>query len=60
MLKKLKSLTPEQIKNKKTLEEISTLMVKESFEELNESFSDNFNETLFDWDGTSAEDLNLT
>jgi len=25
-------------------------MVKESFEELNESFSDNFNETLFDWD----------
>lgn len=59
MLQKLKTLNPEQIKDESVLEELSAELVKESFESLNESFSDNFDETLFDWDWTGAEDLGL-
>jgi hypothetical protein len=34
-----------------------TILVSESFNNLNESLSDNFNASWTDWNGTSASDL---
>lgn len=60
IIKELKNLKPEEIKNPQILKELSQKVVSESFEDLNESLSSNFNESLFDWNWTSAKDLWLT
>ena len=59
LLKEFKKLNPNDLQNKEVLQELSKKMIKDSFDDLNESLSNNFNETLFDWDGISAEDLGL-
>jgi len=60
ILKELKNLKPEDIKNLWILKELAQKVVHNAFYDLNESFSSNFNETLLDWDWTNAKDLWLT